>query len=82
VVDQERGAADRNERCQSTTGSHGADAFRYLSLSWKEPTSDDGPMTIKDIIAEMINPRSIAQMLEETELAELRTGQDETLRFG
>jgi hypothetical protein len=30
----------------------------------------------------MINPRSIAQMLEETELAELRTGQDETLRFG
>ena len=58
--------------------SHGAEAFRYLSLSWKEPTPDDRSMTIKDIIAEMINPRSIAQMLEETELAELRTGQDET----
>jgi hypothetical protein len=33
-------------------GSHGADAFRYLSLSWKEPTPDDGPKMIKDIIAE------------------------------
>jgi phage terminase large subunit len=42
--------------------SHAADAFRYLSLAWREPIPADEP---KDPIAEMLKPRTFNDLMAE-----------------
>lgn len=44
--------------------SHPADAFRYLCMAWRELTKDAKP---KDPIAEMIRPKTIAEVVAEME---------------
>jgi phage terminase large subunit len=45
--------------------SHTADAFRYLALGWREL---DQPGRVRDPIAEMIKPKTFADMIREHEL--------------
>jgi phage terminase large subunit len=45
--------------------SHGADAFRYLALSWREPITQDREPSINDKIAEMIRPKTLNEVLEQ-----------------
>jgi hypothetical protein len=45
--------------------SNGADSFRYLSMSWRELQPDPVEPTIKDVIAEMVRPKTLDEMLEE-----------------
>jgi phage terminase large subunit len=45
--------------------SHGADAFRYMSMSWQEPVSLPSEKTTKEIIAQMIAPRSLNDVLKQ-----------------
>ena len=45
--------------------SHGADAFRYLSMAWQEPLEDDKPDFLKQLIAEMTRKRTLNELLAE-----------------
>lgn len=45
--------------------SHGADAFRYLSMAWQEPLEDDKPDSLKQLIAEMTRKRTLNELLAE-----------------
>lgn len=43
--------------------SHAADAFRYLSMAWREmPTETVAPPTTKEIIRDMCKPRTFNEM--------------------
>jgi hypothetical protein len=44
--------------------SHSADAFRYLAMAYRELTAEEKP---KDWMAELIRPRTLSEMIEETE---------------
>ncbi|MBR0901201.1 hypothetical protein [Bradyrhizobium liaoningense] len=47
--------------------SHAADAFRYLSMAWREPIPADSETTISQIIAKLTRPRTIADVIREFE---------------
>lgn len=42
--------------------SHSADAFRYLAIAWRELAGDAKP---RDAIAELIRPRTVAEVIED-----------------
>lgn len=45
--------------------SHTADAFRYLAMGWREM---EAPVTKRDIIADLIKPKSFDEVMREFEL--------------
>jgi hypothetical protein len=62
--------ASRNDGQRRRIVSHGADAFRYLSLAWREPIPDDEPQTLRDLIAEMCRPKTLDEHMADLEMAE------------
>jgi phage terminase large subunit len=59
--------------------SHGADAFRYLAMSWREPMAEEAaPPTPKEIIRDMCKPRTFDDMWSEY-VNELRDRGEEEL---
>jgi phage terminase large subunit len=50
--------------------SHSADAFRYMAMAWREMAAPEKPKTHADIIAEMTRPKTLDELIAETEAAE------------
>lgn len=48
--------------------SHAADAFRYLAMAWRELQPDLAPKTVKEIVAEMVKPKTFQQVMDEFEM--------------
>jgi hypothetical protein len=62
--------------------SHAADAFRYLSMAWREISPDPvAPPTPKEIIKNMCKPRTMSDMWAEY-VNELRERDDGELPEG
>jgi len=45
--------------------SNGADGFRYLSMAWRELQPDAVEPTRAELIAELVRPRTLNELLEE-----------------
>jgi phage terminase large subunit len=54
--------------------SHGADAFRYLSMAWREPMSE---LEKPDPIAELLRPRTLNEMMKQYIDEQLELGNEE-----
>ncbi len=47
--------------------SHPADAFRYLAMAWRELEPDVAPVTVKQVIAALIKPKTFDEVMAEFE---------------
>jgi hypothetical protein len=61
--DEERGCW--KDKPRHDWASNGADAFRYLSASWREINPEPVPTTPAEIVAELLKPLTFDQTMEE-----------------
>jgi hypothetical protein len=71
---------DWKNKPRHDSSSHCCDALRYLAMAWREVTPGAVVPTTKEIIEQMIKPRSIDSLVREY-FGELRENGDET-EFG